>query len=72
MKKEFDFSNGERGRFFRKNKVQKTIRLDADVLEFFMKMSADVEIPYQTLINLTLRKFAVEDSELRIKARQRA
>ncbi len=67
MKKEYDFSNGVRGKFFRKKKIQKTIRLDADVLDFFMKMSQDVDIPYQTLINLTLRKFAVEDSELTIK-----
>jgi uncharacterized protein (DUF4415 family) len=71
MKKEYDFSNGERGKFFRKNKIQKTIRIDADVLDFFMTMSADVEIPYQTLINLTLRKFAVEDSELTIKVPRR-
>ncbi len=32
MKKEYDFSAGERGKFFRENKVQKTLRLDADIL----------------------------------------
>lgn len=68
MKKEYDFSNGIRGKFYRKKKVQKTLRLDVDVLNFFQDMATAVDIPYQTLINLTLRKFAVEDSELKIKA----
>ena len=67
MKKEYDFSKGVRGKFYRKNKVQKTLRLDADILAFFQALSASVGIPYQTLINLSLRKFATEDSELRIK-----
>lgn len=67
MKKEYDFKGGVRGKFYRKNKVQKTLRLDADVLAFFQDLSVAVGIPYQTLINLSLRKFAVEDSELKIK-----
>ncbi len=66
-KKEYDFSKGTRGKFYRKRKVQKTLRVEADVLEFFINMSKSVDIPYQTLINLTLRKFAIEDTELTIK-----
>lgn len=66
MKKEYDFSKGVRGKFYRKAKIQKTIRFDADVLKFFLEMSEDVGIPYQTLINMSLRKFAVEDAELKI------
>jgi uncharacterized protein (DUF4415 family) len=55
MKKEYDFSGGERGKFFRENKVQKTLRLDADVLKYFQSLSTKKHIPYQTLINNTLR-----------------
>jgi uncharacterized protein (DUF4415 family) len=66
MKKEYDFSKGVRGKFYRKSKIQKTIRFDEDVLKFFLEMSEDVGIPYQTLINMSLRKFAVEDAELNI------
>ena len=66
MRKEYDFSKGVRGKYYRKNKIQKTLRLDADVLVFFQELSAAVGIPYQTLINLSLRKFAVEDSEIKI------
>ena len=64
MKREYDFSKGERGKFYRPNKVQRTLRLDADVLKFFEDMAGHAGIPYQTLINLTLRKFANEDGEI--------
>jgi uncharacterized protein (DUF4415 family) len=68
MKKEYDFSKGIRGKFYRRNKVQKTIRIDRDVLDFYQKLAKGSGIPYQTLINLTLRRFAVEGGEIRIKA----
>ncbi|MEO7959854.1 MAG: BrnA antitoxin family protein [Fibrobacteria bacterium] len=61
MKKEYDFSAGERGKFFRENKVQKTLRLDADILQHFQALSSRKHIPYQTLINNTLRN-AMEHS----------
>ncbi len=64
MKKEYDFAEGVRGRFHRPKRVQKTLRLDEDVLKFFQDMAKTAGIPYQTLINLTLRKFAVEDGEI--------
>lgn len=68
MKKEYDFSKGVRGKFYRPNKIQKTIRLDASVIEFYKKMGEKNGIPYQTLINLTLLKFIAEKSDLKIKA----
>ena len=36
-----------------------------------MELSETVSIPYQTLINLTLRKFAIEDGEIIIKPTSR-
>lgn len=67
MKKEYNFSKGKRGKFYRENKVQKTIRIDRDVLEYYQKLAKANGIPYQTLINLSLRKFVAEDSAIVIK-----
>ncbi len=69
MKKEYNFSGGVRGKFYRKNKIQKTIRIDAEVLEFYQKLSEKEGIPYQSLINLTLRKFATEGGVLTLSIR---
>ncbi|OGQ21356.1 MAG: hypothetical protein A3I05_01995 [Deltaproteobacteria bacterium RIFCSPLOWO2_02_FULL_44_10] len=67
MKKEYNFSKGIRGKFYRPRKIQKTIRLDQDVLQFYQRMAAANGIPYQSLINLTLRKFLAEKGELVLK-----
>lgn len=67
MKKEYNFAKGVRGKFYRPKKVQKTVRLDKDVLEYYQKMALENGIPYQTLINLTLRKFAAEEGEIIIR-----
>lgn len=39
MKKEYDFSEGVRGKFYRPNKVQKTIRFDQDIFSYFKMAS---------------------------------
>lgn len=67
MKREYNFSKGVRGKFYRPHKVQKTIRIDQDVLNFYQKLASRNGIPYQTLINLTLKKFAAEGGELVIR-----
>ncbi len=72
MKKEYDFSKGVRGKFYRPNKVQKTIRIDKDILDHYQKMSQESGIPYQTLINLTLRKFTAESGEIVIRVSRKA
>jgi len=33
-------------------KKQVTIRLDAETIDYFKHLSEDIEIPYQTIINL--------------------
>lgn len=55
MRKEYDFSGGVRGRFFRSRKIQKTLRLDEDILIGFQQLAATRKIGYQTLINEALR-----------------
>ena len=64
MKKEYDITGGVRGKFHRPKKLQRTLRIDADILEYFERMSRTAGIPYQTLINLSLRKFANEDGTI--------
>ncbi len=68
MKKQYNFSKGVRGKFYRPNKIQKTIRIDKDILEFYQRLALENGIPYQTLINLTLKKFAAEEGEIVIKS----
>ena len=68
MKKEYNFKNGIRGKFYRPNKIQKTLRLDKDVLNFYQNMARVNGIPYQTLINITLKKFAAEGEDIVISS----
>ncbi len=58
LKKEYDFSEGVRGRFYRPKKVSTSLRLDDDVLLFFKKLASERKMPYQTLINSALREYA--------------
>ncbi len=63
MKKSYNFAGGKRGRVTAKEpeprgKARITIRIDEDVLDFFLKQ-ADVSggvLGYQTLINDALRQ----------------
>ncbi len=56
MKKEYDFSKGIRGRFYKPKKVQKTLRLDEDIILYFQRLAAIRKVGHQTLINEALRK----------------
>jgi predicted DNA binding CopG/RHH family protein len=58
MRKKYDFSKARRNPYARKLKKQITIRLDEETLEYFRQLSAETEIPYQTLINLYLGECA--------------
>ncbi len=65
MKKQYDFSKGKRGRILPpraepKGKVRITIRIDEDVVDYFLK-EADAlggSVGYQTLMNDALRLHA--------------
>jgi predicted DNA binding CopG/RHH family protein len=58
MKREYDFSKGRRNPYAGKLKRSVTIRLDQETVAYFKRMAAELEIPYQTLINLYLRECA--------------
>ena len=57
MRKEYEFSKmkGRRNPYARLLKKPVTIRLGADVVDYFKTMAKDKEVPYQNLINLYLR-----------------
>ncbi len=57
MKKEYDFSKMTEVKpaYLKKLKQQVTIKLDREVVEYFKKLSAETDVPYQSLINLYLR-----------------
>lgn len=60
MKKEYDFSKGQRGPVLKvpPGKTRVTIRLDDDVLDWFRQQVDDAGSGnYQTLINEALRGF---------------
>jgi predicted DNA binding CopG/RHH family protein len=58
MRREYDFSKGRRSPYAGKLKRSITIRLDEDTIGYFKRLAVELEIPYQTLINLYLRECA--------------
>jgi predicted DNA binding CopG/RHH family protein len=58
MRKDYDFSKAKRNPYAKRLKKQITIRLDEQTLQYFKDLSAETEIPYQTLINLYLGECA--------------
>jgi uncharacterized protein (DUF4415 family) len=66
MKKEYDFSEGKRGPVIQPdpNKVRITIRLDADIIEYFKKQVHKAGGGnYQTMINEALRHYLAKKQE---------
>lgn len=57
MRKEYDLKKMKLKPNPYANKLKKsiTIRIDVDVVEYFKKLSAKTNIPYQTLVNDFLR-----------------
>jgi uncharacterized protein (DUF4415 family) len=59
-----DWSGARRGLFFRPIKKQLTIRLDADVIDWFKTHASNGE-GYQTSINSALREYVVQHENTR-------
>ncbi len=56
MKKEYNFSKGIRGRFYRENiQLNIPIYLDNDVAEFIQKAARKKKVDSQTIVNKVLR-----------------
>jgi uncharacterized protein (DUF4415 family) len=59
MRKEYDFSKGRRNPYARRFKRPVTIRIDESTIRYFRELAGELEVPYQTLINLYLRDCAL-------------
>ena len=55
MKDNYDFSQSVKNPYVKKLKQQVTIRLEAEVIEYFKDLAAETGISYQSLINLYLQ-----------------
>lgn len=64
MRKEYDFSKSRKNPYASQLKKQITIRLDEDAIEYFKRISEEVGIPYQSLINLYLRDCVASNRKL--------
>lgn len=51
MREEYDFSKAIKNPYTDKTKALVTIRLDRANIDYFKKLSLELNIPYQTLIN---------------------
>ena len=67
MRKEYDFTNARKNPYAAQLKKQITIRLDEDSIGYFKGISADVGIPYQSLINLYLRDCVAQKRKLDLR-----
>ena len=66
MRKEYDFSAARKNPYASQLKKQITIRLDEESISYFKSISEQVEIPYQSLINLYLRECAASHRKLNL------
>jgi len=64
MRKEYDFSAARKNPYAAQLKKQITIRLDEESVNCFKKISEEVGMPYQSLINLYLRDCAATQRKL--------
>ncbi len=55
MRKEYDFSSSKKNPYSKMLKKQITIRIEAETIDYFKKLSNAEGIPYQNLINMYLR-----------------
>ena len=67
MRKEYDFSKAKRNPYGKRLKQSVTIRLDTSTIQYFKRLAAELDVPYQTLINLYLRDCAASGRKLALK-----
>jgi uncharacterized protein (DUF4415 family) len=69
MRNEYDFTSmkGRKNPYAMKLKKQITIRLDADVVEYFKNLAVREDIPYQNLINLYLKDCMKQQRKLKME-----
>lgn len=58
MKNEYNFRSSIKNPYAKRLKRQITIRIESDTIDYFKKLSDEIDIPYQNLINFFLRDCA--------------
>ena len=58
MRKKYDFSTAVKNPYAKRLKKQLTIRLDEETISHFQRLSREMALPYQTLMNMYLRDCA--------------
>lgn len=67
MRKEYDFSNSRPNPYVKKLKKPITIRLDEESIDYFKVLASQMEMPYQSLINLYLKDCAASHRRPNLK-----
>ena len=67
MRKEYDFSRSIKNPYAKKLKKQITIRIDQETIQYFKKLSEELGVPYQNLMDLYLRDCARESRRPSLK-----
>ena len=67
MKEHYDFSKAKRNPYAKKLKKQITIRIEEPTIDYFKDLAIEMDVPYQTLINLYLRDCAASERKLNLK-----
>lgn len=67
MRKTYDFTKATRNPYLGKLKQQITIRLDAEVIQYFKDLAEQTGVKYQQLINLYLLDCARNQKKPRIE-----
>ncbi len=70
MRKEYDFSRARRNPYARRLKRPITLRLEEETIAYFKRLAQQLELPYQSLINLYLRDCAATGRRLRLAWRR--
>jgi predicted DNA binding CopG/RHH family protein len=66
MRETYDFSNARKNPYSKKLKKSITIRVDEDALDYFKGLAGNIEVPYQTLINMYLKDCASHHRKLEL------
>ncbi len=69
MREHYEFSKmkGTKNPYSKFMKQPVTMRLDREIVDYFKSMAEEINIPYQSLINLYLRDCAVHHRKLQTK-----
>jgi len=66
MRKEYDFTEGNKNPYIKKLRKQISIRIDMDTINFFKKQAEMTGIAYQNLINMYLSDCATQSKQINI------